>query len=183
MTGQQLKLQGMGRAAEVGRRVWPKGPQGKTMEERFWEKVVKTESCWIWTGFLTTRGYGTFHVSYKPQLFSSGYTCRAHRMAWQLTNGIIPKGLQLDHLCRNTRCCNPAHLEPVTAKINTLRGIGPTAINARTESCKIGHPLSGNNLMICRRGEGAYYRRCRICLCNWKKDWRRQREEAGLPRM
>jgi len=67
--------------------------------------------------------------------------------------------LVLDHLCRVRACCNPAHLEVVTNRVNILRGEGPTAINARAETCVKGHPFSGDNLSI--RSDGR--RRCIRC--------------------
>jgi len=117
---------------------------------RFWSKVSKTENCWNWTGWLRL-GYGQFNVGRRK--------FAAHRVAYELTVGPIPEGMQLDHLCRNTRCVNPAHLEPVTPVENTHRGTQPAADNARKTHCKNGHPLSGDNLQIVFNGR----RRCRIC--------------------
>ncbi len=65
--------------------------------------------------------------------------------------GQIPSGLTLDHLCRVRNCVNPAHLEPVTHRENTLRGDGVTAINARKTSCHRGHPFAGENLYVLRK--------------------------------
>jgi hypothetical protein len=56
---------------------------------------------------------------------------RAHRFAYELLVGPIPEGLVIDHLCRNRRCVNPAHLEPVTAEENWRRGDAPSAISTR----------------------------------------------------
>src|SRR5437773_10375437 len=116
--------------------------------EQFWQKVDKNgpvalingveSRCWLYLGVPQNKGYGHICVNYKPVL--------AHRFAWILMIGEIPDGLTLDHLCRRTMCVNPAHLEPVTHRVNVLRGIGRTAINARKTHCKWGHPLSGENL-------------------------------------
>jgi len=102
---------------------------------RFWSKVDKREAdeCWNWQSYVLTTGYGSYH--------SRTRCLRAHRVAWELTHGPVPAGLELDHLCRNRRCCNPAHLEPVTTRTNILRGEGPTAVNARKTHCVKGHPL------------------------------------------
>ena len=90
-----------------------------TAEERFWPKVDKTETCWIWIGAIGTGGYGNFWVG--PDRLSD--RMRAHRFAYESMVGPIPEGLDLDHLCRNRACVNPAHLEPVTRRVNLRRGV------------------------------------------------------------
>lgn len=77
--------------------------------ERFWQKVDKSgpDQCWHWNAGLDTRGYGSFR--YK------GNIQRAHRVAWELTYGPIPRGdghhgTVVRHKCDNRRCCNPSHL-------------------------------------------------------------------------
>ena len=74
--------------------------------------------------------------------------------------GEIPDGLVPDHLCRRPACVNPWHLDPVPGRVNVARGSGPTAVNARKDFCKNGHPLSGENLRIEKTGS----RRCRTCV-------------------
>lgn len=81
--------------------------------------------CWIWQGALWRNGYG------KPSMMIHG-TRLAHRMMYLEHVGPIPDGLDLDHLCRNRACCNPAHLEPVSRSVNLTRGL-----DAR-ETCKTG---------------------------------------------
>lgn len=108
-------------------------PKKRGVQERFWEKVEKTDSCWIWKGGLMGGGYGKWENS------------NAHRFAYKTLVGDIPEGLQLDHLCRNRQCVNPKHLEPVTAKVNTLRGESPSAKQARQTHCKRGHEFTEEN--------------------------------------
>jgi len=82
--------------------------------ERFHSFYEITDSgCWTWTGAITYRGYGVFHYEGRWSL--------AHRVSHVLFVGPIPPRLQIDHLCRNTACVNPQHLEAVTAKENTRR--------------------------------------------------------------
>src|SRR3977135_3690762 len=103
---------------------------------RFWGLVdrqdggFQTGGCWPWLGSTTGSGYG--QIRYGGHLL-------AHRIAYVLRKGDIPTGLQLDHLCRNRSCVNPAHLEPVTGRENPLRGGSPTAVNAFKTHCPQGH--------------------------------------------
>lgn len=90
---------------------------------------------------------------------ASGRTFLAHRWMYEQMVGPIPTGLQLDHLCRVRNCVNPRHLEPVTQRINILRGTAPTAINATKTHCPKGHVLAGYNLAPSRKGRG----QCRTC--------------------
>jgi hypothetical protein len=113
--------------------------------------VVGEDGCWNWTGALS-RGYGN--------LKWRGRTTKAHRVAFLLFRGEFTEGLTLDHLCRNRRCVNPAHLEEVTNRENILRSpTTPTAVNARKTHCVRGHLLSAENLMVNKNGG----RRCRSC--------------------
>lgn len=115
----------------------------RTTEHRFWSKVKKTDLCWLWTAgrFPSSCGYyGCFRAD--------GRNIRAHRYAYELLVGPIPEGLQLDHLCRNTLCVNPDHLEPVTARENNMRGFGVGAEHARKTHCHRGHPFSDENTRI-----------------------------------
>lgn len=88
------------------------------LEARFWPKVNKTDSCWLWTGAKTGAGYGMIR-----EVGHGGKMLMAHRVAYELLVGPIPEGLFLDHLCRTPLCVNPAHLEPVTCRENMRRGL------------------------------------------------------------
>jgi hypothetical protein len=103
-------------------------------------------------------------------------TIGAHRAAYETWVGPIPEGLTLDHLCRNTLCINPAHLEPVSIRTNILRGTSPLAKAYASDVCKQGHPLSEENLRM-RTLKGYPNRRCVTCFrAAQRKSVRRQRE-------
>lgn len=92
----------------------------KPIEDRFWSMVEPApfEACWNWKRSVSAKGYGRFGISHPE-----GQRIHiAHRVAYELLIGEIPDGLQLDHLCRNPRCVNPYHLDPVTNQVNTQRG-------------------------------------------------------------
>jgi len=119
---------------------------------RFWSKIVKgANGCW---------DYANQPKSVYPLFKWNGTHTTAHRIAYEEFFGPIPEGLTVDHLCKNTRCVNPAHLEAVSAKVNALRGQGPCAKNLHKTHCKHGHPFEGENLILRTQGGRA----CRTCL-------------------
>jgi hypothetical protein len=121
--------------------------------DRFVERVPEA-GCWIWMGSMAVNGYGMFKVRAGEQVL-------AHRFAYERAHGAVPDGLSLDHLCRVRCCVNPVHLEPVTTRVNILRGVGVTSANARKTHCHRGHEFTPENTVRAgRNGEG---RRCRIC--------------------
>lgn len=119
-------------------------------ETRFWMKVDKSGSCWMWTRALNHDGYGWFGVGRTAVL--------AHRWAYEHLVGPIPNGLELDHLCRVRSCVNPSHLEAVVHRENVIRGEAGQHFGNRTH-CPQGHPYSGDNLYVDYQG----HRLCRVC--------------------
>lgn len=127
-----------------------------TVESRFWAKVNKTESCWIWTGNKGA-GYGRFALTSRQFI-------GAHRYAYELLVGPIPAGFQLDHLCRTPACVNPDHLEPVTMLENIRR--------AKRTHCKYGHEFTPENSL-----NHSGWRECRTCRV-WRNREYEQRRKA-----
>lgn len=136
----------------------------------FWLQVERAgpDECWLWNGFRQPEGYGRISPRRGP---SASGTQLAHRVAYELAFGLIPEGLHLDHLCRNPPCVNPAHLEPVTAAENTLRGLHGVL---RVE-CAKGHPLTPENTYL-RKSDNS--RHCKTCRREQSAE-RRQRGESS----
>ena len=139
--------------------VYPRKP----IKERFWAKVDSADDCWIWTAETSRGGYGRFAAGSRSD--GTRRSVQAHRYAYELLVGPIPEGLELDHLCRVRNCVNPAHLEPVTTKVNVLRGIGLAARNAGKTHCPQGHPYDEANTYYYSTGKRA----CRACRAAYSR--------------
>jgi len=123
-----------------------------TLAKRFWSKVNKTETCWLWTG-STSRGYGSIRLGGADQPRP-----QVHRVAYELLVGPIPDGMEIDHLCRVRNCVNPDHLEPVTTSENLRRRIFVHG-NSKKTHCPSGHPYDSENTYVVSNG----HRVCRAC--------------------
>lgn len=131
--------------------------------ERFHVKyhVNPVTGCWIWgAASIPQRGstqgnrYGMFHYNGKM-----GY---AHRFAYEVWHGPIPKGMTIDHRCRTTLCVNALHLEAVSLRTNVQRGalqVHPIVVKAANRECRNGHWLDEDNTYNDSQG----YSRCRAC--------------------
>lgn len=134
-----------------------------TLLDRLLVKTSPQESgCWTWTGSLGSHGYGQLAVNGKPKL--------AHRVAYEQLVGPVPDGLELDHLCRNTACVNPKHLEPVTHAENIRRSDVALGIRSAATHCANGHGFTPENT-VPRKRNGSVHRVCRTC----KSESRRRR--------
>lgn len=148
---------------------------------RFMSYIQEGEQClctpgvfhrhWIWGGWRTKQGYGSFRWRGRMYL--------AHRFACIAMGRSIPNGQEPDHLCRVTYCCNPACIDVVLQSVNILRGSGICACHARQTHCKWGHLLEGDNLLPAPWiAEG--HRICRACAKKSKSEqWAHRRATVG----
>jgi hypothetical protein len=123
--------------------------------------------CLIWPFAKSGSGYGHVWLDGRHQ--------SVHRVAYELTIGPIPEGLQIDHLCRNRTCFNPRHLEPVAQSVNIRRGVSFTSLNASKTHCPAGHPYSGPNLRVRTSGRRA----CRACDADYQRRYDETKRQAA----
>lgn len=98
----------------------------RPLEERFWEKVEKTDGCWIWKSGVNHSGYGKFTLDGKNR------SLPAHRVAWMITHGEMPKSsVYVLHICDKPLCVNPDHLFLGTAKDNALDALKKGRMNPK----------------------------------------------------
>ena len=142
------------------------------LEVRFWAKVQKTDGCWTWTGARSGVGYGVFNLGPRGAGFDV-----AHRVSYRLLIGPIPKGLHLDHLCRNTMCVRPDHLEPVTPRENVMRSHAPNVLLSHRGKCARGHDASESY----RRKDTNRVVSCRACRREDYKASTAARIRSALP--
>lgn len=127
--------------------------------QKFWSNVEKTEGCWLWKVSINTQGYGNITRQYKKIL--------AHRYSYEQSNGSIPNGHEIDHICENKICVKPDHLVAVTRSDHAKH----TAQMIRNRSmdrthCTNGHELNNENSYIYSRPKGAEGNMRRVCkLC------------------
>jgi hypothetical protein len=140
---------------------------------RFGRQVdITDDGCWLWTG-VKGSGYGLFFDGKSKHKH-----VRAHRWSYEYFIGPIPKGLQVDHLCRNRSCVCPEHLEPVTRAENMRR---LRLHNMRATHCANGHRYTDTTTRMDTSAHGNPLRRCRVCERNARRRrYRRYQEAAGI---
>ncbi|HZD08627.1 MAG TPA: HNH endonuclease signature motif containing protein, partial [Candidatus Limnocylindrales bacterium] len=105
----------------------------KPARQRIMEGIhISASGCWEWQRRVLKNGYGVIAIGQHSK--GERKNAYAHRLAYEVFVGPIPERLDLDHLCRNRKCCNPEHLEPVTRRENILRGIGPQVLGMLNSS-------------------------------------------------
>jgi hypothetical protein len=120
------------------------------LPDRFWHKINKTDSCWLWMGKIDD-GYGRFFINGKHYL--------VHRMAYAVLKNKLQENTQVDHLCKVRNCINPDHLEEVTSKENTRRGLSGK-FNTDPNKCPYGHDY---DYLLEGKAKGSVYLSCNKC--------------------
>lgn len=128
-------------------------PLPANMKGRLLSKVKVEGECWTWQGYRLPGGYGQIGVGARRMRL-------AHRVSYVVFKGNIPDGLEIDHICRNTSCINPHHLEAVTSSTNARRGNTIARKNAAKTHCKHGHEFTAENTIL-HKGK---YRNCKTCV-------------------
>ena len=126
------------------------GPVAARLEDKIHHEP--NSGCWLWGGRLNNHGYGVMYPG------AQGGSTLAHRISFEVHRGPVPRGLELDHLCRVRCCVNPAHLEPVTRSTNVRRGLGPSRQTSKTH-CPFGHEYAPGNIVTTKLRK----RSCKEC--------------------
>jgi len=122
------------------------GQRYLTPEQRFWPRVDKTDTCWLWTG--SGGRYG--------QMMVDGVQMQVHRWAYEHFVGPIPEGKQIDHMCGVPKCVNPEHLRPLEAYENVR-----AHWREQRGTCRNGHDMTDPENVVWRL-QGTR-RTCRKC--------------------
>ena len=144
-------------------------PRTTPINQRFWDKINKTDSCWIWSA-STTRGYGRLMIK-------KNVTIAAHRYSAMLHFGMFDSRLLVLHKCDNPACVNPEHLFLGTEKDNMVDMVSKgRSFGQKKTHCKHGHEYTKNNTIMHNGG-----RECRTCISvRKKKDYQKKKSLTNI---
>lgn len=159
-------------------------PRG-SIEERLWRYIQPepNSGCWLWDGALSGVGYGVLNVGQAESGGGRSKIRYAHVLSYEIHKGVVPEGLELDHICRTRSCCNPDHVEPVTHAENLRRGFHPKGaehpLGAKTH-CPEGHVYDDSNTYTHTNKNGKTSRYCKKCTYARKHKRRAVRRALGM---
>jgi hypothetical protein len=137
----------------------------RPLKERFEGKFVKgdIDECWEWQAGIAKSGYGQImtgdaEIGFKPGL--------AHRLSYTFYIGPIPENFTIDHKCKNKKCVNPNHLQPLSFEDHGRKDNQ----NVNKTHCQNGHPFDEENTYS---WDGNDYRQCKICKKERQAEWRK----------
>lgn len=137
------------------------------LPQRFWKRVRKTATCWLWMG-----GSGRYGVLWGKDVENKPQHILVHRFSWLLHYGFIPQGKEVMHQCDTPYCVNPVHLQVGTHQENMLDCTKKNRLVGRKsmQGCKYGHPYIGNSFKINTHG----WRVCIPCRNTLRKKHHKQ---------
>lgn len=125
--------------------------ENDVLQRRLNEKSRREGECLVFYTTVQPNGYGQMWNGRRPE--------QAHRIAYRIAYGDIPRDTEIDHKCRNRACINPEHLQAITHKQNMHLSETVMGLNHRKTHCIRGHELKGDNLRLEPDGR----RQCRAC--------------------
>lgn len=131
--------------------------------------VVDENGCWVWQRAIETGGRGVLNIRDDGE----HKMVRAHRYSYEVFVGPIPEGLTIDHLCRNIKCVNYEHLEPVSIQVNIKRHWAALGFDER---CGKGHERTEETTAYSTRKDGKLTRRCRICDREYSRSYQKRKK-------
>lgn len=143
---------------------------GATVAEKLALNWVPDGECQRWTGAHIRTGYGQISIDGKRRA--------VHRVAYEIHNGPIPDGYEIDHRCSTRDCIRIDHLEAVTHLENVRRGNSPAMVDSRRATCRNGHPKTPENRRPYTDRRGKPRTRCRACYNASRRASRRSNRRA-----
>lgn len=134
--------------------------------------TINENGCWSYQGSHNNKGGGYCQFSINNK---SIYT---HRFMFEYYYGELDSSLVIDHLCKNSRCVNPNHLEQVTQKQNCNRGLVGSNMSTKTH-CPQGHEYTEENTYSYKSKQGLFSRHCRICNLDHQREYEKRKRLHG----
>jgi hypothetical protein len=133
---------------------------------------ITDKGCWEYLGSHNGKGGGYCQFSVKNKHLY------VHRFMYEYYYNSLDSSLVIDHLCRNSRCVNPLHLEETTQKTNCRRGLVGINMSSKTH-CPKGHPYNLENTHYIKNSNGNLARQCKTCNRINQKNYQERKKNRG----